>query len=399
MKTIGIRKITYMITLALFLCVFSGCCIKHDWQEATCEEPETCSKCGKTRGEELGHDWEKATCEEPKTCSVCGETKGKPLGHDWEEATCEKPKTCKRCDKTEGEPLEHEWVYATITEPKHCINCGATEGEAVSAEIISMEDITGGNWDYICAYEDSVVCARDNGKEVNVGFYDYNGTVLNEFSYSISSAYSWSYTMPSDINNKIGFQSTVFDSSKNGTITLYDPYGKEIQKFEIKYPFDYSYIYLTRVADDQRYLAEANAENYQVAYWLDTETLELIDAKKQNHVLWGIDYDYDKSKYSFITRMINADMTGFFVGDAYEEHWGYLDDNQNEIAMYKDATEFNIYGYALVSDDGYSYDIIDKDFNVVGEDVIQGNGAYLRSGNSPVFAVLTDNGYTDILVK
>ena len=59
----------------------------------------------------------------------------------------------------------------------------------------------------------------------------------------------------------------------------------------------------------------------------------------------------------------------------------------------------NIYGYALVSDDGYSYDIIDKDFNVVGEDVIQGNGAYLRSGNSPVFAVLTDNGYTDILVK
>ena len=395
----NLRKITYLLILTMCLVLFSGCCIKHDWQEATCEEPETCSKCGKTRGEELGHDWEKATCEKPKTCKRCGETKGKELGHDWIEATCESPKTCKRCDKTEGEPLEHEWTFATVNEPKHCINCGKTEGDPVSVEMISMDDITGGGWDYVCAYEDSIVCAKQKGNEVKAGFYDYNGAVLNEISYSIANANSWSYTMPSDINNKIGLQTTLFDRNDNGTIRLYDPRGNELKDIDIKYPFSYSYMYLSRVADDQRYLAEVNAENNQIAYWLDTETLELIDAKKQNHVLWGIDYDYDASRYSYITRMINGGMSGFFVGDADETHWGYLDEDQNEIAMYKDATEFNIYGYALVSNDGNSYDIIDKDFNVVGENVIQGEGAYLRSGNSPVFAVKTASGYKDLLVK
>lgn len=36
--------------LALFLTV-------HHWQPATCTQPETCSLCGRTRGEALGHDW------------------------------------------------------------------------------------------------------------------------------------------------------------------------------------------------------------------------------------------------------------------------------------------------------------------------------------------------------
>ena len=32
------------------------------------------------------HDWVEATCTEPKTCSVCGATEGDPLGHNWAEA-------------------------------------------------------------------------------------------------------------------------------------------------------------------------------------------------------------------------------------------------------------------------------------------------------------------------
>lgn len=55
----------------------------HDWKDATCTEPKTCSNCGKTEGEALGHKFGEyettveATCAEvgSKTarCEVCGE--------------------------------------------------------------------------------------------------------------------------------------------------------------------------------------------------------------------------------------------------------------------------------------------------------------------------------------
>ena len=66
----------------------------------------------KTDGEALGHDWKDATCTEPQTCTVCNATDGKALGHDWKDATCKEPKTCTVCGETEGEVLEHkveEW--------------------------------------------------------------------------------------------------------------------------------------------------------------------------------------------------------------------------------------------------------------------------------------------------
>lgn len=73
-----------LITLSLAL---TGCCLSHEWVEATCTEPKTCSKCGETEGEALGHTWNDATCTAPKTCSVCAETEGEALGHtegEWE---------------------------------------------------------------------------------------------------------------------------------------------------------------------------------------------------------------------------------------------------------------------------------------------------------------------------
>ena len=57
----------------------------------------------------MGHDWVEATCTEPKTCSRCGETEGEPLGHNWIEATYETPKTCSRCGATEGEPAQYRF--------------------------------------------------------------------------------------------------------------------------------------------------------------------------------------------------------------------------------------------------------------------------------------------------
>lgn len=81
----------------------------HEWREATCIEPKTCTKCGKTEGEALGHDWVEANCINPKSCSVCGKTEGQPLGHQegsW---------------KTSSTNL----INATVTSKKYCTVCDA----------------------------------------------------------------------------------------------------------------------------------------------------------------------------------------------------------------------------------------------------------------------------------
>ena len=103
----------------------------HDWDDATCTAPKTCSVCGETEGEALGHEWDDATCTAAKTCSVCGETEGEALGHEWDDATCTAPKTCSVCGETEGEALGHDWDDATCTAPKTCSVCGETEGSVI----------------------------------------------------------------------------------------------------------------------------------------------------------------------------------------------------------------------------------------------------------------------------
>lgn len=96
-RYVSIKGICVLILAALMSISLCGCCLQHDWVSATCVEPETCSKCGKTRGESLGHDWQPATCTEPKICSVCGTVSGEPLEHNYE-ASGEKF-LCTRCGK------------------------------------------------------------------------------------------------------------------------------------------------------------------------------------------------------------------------------------------------------------------------------------------------------------
>lgn len=105
--------------------------LAHKWTEVSCAAPKTCSGCGKTEGEALPHTWTDATCDTPKTCSGCAATEGAPLGHTWQAATCEAAKTCQVCAAIDGEPLGHSWADATCTSPKTCGTCKATEGEAL----------------------------------------------------------------------------------------------------------------------------------------------------------------------------------------------------------------------------------------------------------------------------
>ncbi len=82
----------------------TGCCMSHEWKEATCVEPKTCMKCGETEGELLEHRWIEASCTNPRTCEGCNTTDGEALEHAWREATLDEPKTCESCGLTEGTP-------------------------------------------------------------------------------------------------------------------------------------------------------------------------------------------------------------------------------------------------------------------------------------------------------
>lgn len=53
----------------------------HDWIEATCLDPATCSLCGVTDGEALGHTGGLAACFKKAVCERCGKEYGKAGGH------------------------------------------------------------------------------------------------------------------------------------------------------------------------------------------------------------------------------------------------------------------------------------------------------------------------------
>lgn len=115
-------------TAALLVCIsmllsLSACNLfcSHEWLDATCTSPRTCSLCGKTEGSATTHTWRDATCTSPKTCTLCDQTDGSTAAHTWQNATCTSPKTCSACRKTSGDALGHSYQSG------YCSRCRAQE--------------------------------------------------------------------------------------------------------------------------------------------------------------------------------------------------------------------------------------------------------------------------------
>ena len=121
------------------------------------------------------HDFEPASCTNPEICRECGAIGREPYGHNWSELSCCEPQSCKECFETSDEILEHDWKEATYLEPKKCYECYTTEGDPLSAADLPM-------YTYIvwCSnsslFEDEVVFyASVNGVEIEC---DYPGTLF-----------------------------------------------------------------------------------------------------------------------------------------------------------------------------------------------------------------------------
>jgi len=143
------RRIALMLLALACVLALAGCACEHEWVDANCVNPKTCSKCQATEGAPLGHVWAAATCETAKTCETCGETEGEAKGHSMVDATCTEARHCEACSLVEGEALGHTWLDATTEAPKTCEACGKTEGERiVTDERFTTESTKGlyGNW-------------------------------------------------------------------------------------------------------------------------------------------------------------------------------------------------------------------------------------------------------------
>ena len=116
------KKVISLI-VAVLLCsvILAGCTCEHQWQEASCSAPKTCSLCGEESGESLPHTWIEATCASPKTCTVCGQTSGEPLAHTYVDEVIEPSEfeegytlhTCSACN--------HSYTDARVPALGYCI--------------------------------------------------------------------------------------------------------------------------------------------------------------------------------------------------------------------------------------------------------------------------------------
>ena len=126
------KKLSLILFSVLLLFAFTSCkkdC-KHSYDNS-CDI--TCNECGEERT--VTHDFADADCLNPKTCTVCGKTEGSALGHEWttpDVDLCKVQSTCSRCGATDGENKEH----TPENDDNDCstaLNCGVCGKEILAA--------------------------------------------------------------------------------------------------------------------------------------------------------------------------------------------------------------------------------------------------------------------------
>lgn len=243
--------------------------LKHEWEEATCMEPEICAICGKTRGKSLGHIAQEATCTEPSVCEVCGEKLADPLGHTvLAEATCTESSVCSVCSVTLKEALGHTWIKATCKAPKTCSVCGTQEG--------GLGEHTAGTAATYWRASVCSLCGASVGEPLTPAF-EQNGIKINAFSGG-----TYSYQTVSEAGKKTVGQATFKESSASSRGDGFSTISGSIQ---IKFTDN-----------------EARHRGSQIVYGLsDYYLLGNFNSRKENKtdgVIYYFSVDYDGKSYS-----------------------------------------------------------------------------------------------------
>ena len=191
------KALSLIAILCMALLVFTGCdafvpstdekpC-EHNWTDATCTAPKTCSECGETDGAALGHNaievfGQAPTCTEPGQtnfvyCDVCDKNLSEakeiaPLGHT-EETVAGKPATCTEAGKTEG---------------KKCSVCGVTTLEQTVIEALGHkagEDDGDVTTAVTCERCDYVFVEAKEAITLTIPTFENGAVVADKMNYAI----------------------------------------------------------------------------------------------------------------------------------------------------------------------------------------------------------------------
>ena len=321
--------------------------------------------------------------------SACSQAKGEAHSHSWQEATCTEPKTCAACGLTEGEALGHSWTPKTPEQPQTCSVCGLTEGEPLELYVIEPTHRNGSNTEW--AYKNRSCTAEfgRNPRVLSLAYYDLSGNRIKEEALDLA-AYDWvQYTtfLCEDLALFVCCQ------NRDGSFRFcaYDWDGSMICDTAV--PGVKGTKYYNAACTDVWNVLELKSDKVQTdVRFLDLLTGELLEE-------YGREYrekQPDSNVWPYCERC--EAVGGFLVGTADGSRWGYLDADGNELAMYADASNFSSGGYALVSDDRGTYDLIDSRFHIIRENCVNGTGASLFDRGMDLFTVSQPDG-TRLLVS
>ena len=195
------KKIIFSLILS-FVCLlaFSGCS-KLDPATTPMVAPTAPAPTEKAPHE---HNWTDASCEAPKTCSVCGLTEGVPLAHSfgsWSPNQNEQIRTCQICNYQQTTALDLDDYYD-----------------------IAFTTLSAG-WD-ITAFPDEFSGLSENTKKaLSLGFTVENGTLfLNKtpiytFEWELKLVSGWSYDdstagLTIDLNTTLDGSTLVLDGQE-----------------------------------------------------------------------------------------------------------------------------------------------------------------------------------------
>ncbi len=140
-KRFAIRVLSLVICM-LMLIGTVGCNITSNPTDTSTETPsdETHDHTHEHTDEnECTHNWVDATCTKPKTCSLCGETEGEAKGHTGGTATCLAKAVCEACKEEYGEVTAHNydqnaWGYTSPDgHARLCTTTGCQAHETIVA--------------------------------------------------------------------------------------------------------------------------------------------------------------------------------------------------------------------------------------------------------------------------
>lgn len=124
-----------LLLIAAFCMLFLSGCGEHEHTpgaEATCTEPQICSKCGEVLADAIGHRAPSVVaCTDPTRCMNCGAWLADAVGHTpGPEPTCTTAQVCEVCGIELAPALGHTAAEGPCTKPVLCAVCEEEIGPA-----------------------------------------------------------------------------------------------------------------------------------------------------------------------------------------------------------------------------------------------------------------------------